>query len=157
MGSITNSTLHRNTPLRSHTDLRSAYAKKVKSGEKKAYKYKPRSKSRAKWFSIFTDDLSRCVITGSRQNVHVHHVFGTENGKKFSERYGFLLPLRADWHDMADYGIHFDRALNVKYKLLCQEYYLEHYGTKEDFIREVGKWWIDESMQISEGSHSKIA
>ena len=94
--------------------------------------------------SIFTNDLTICVITGalksSGADIHIHHIFGASN-KANSERYGFLIPLRADWHDMADYGIHFNKALDLKYKHLCQEYWLKHIGTKDDFIQVFGRWW----------------
>ena len=93
--------------------------------------------------SIFTDNLDRCIITGSDKSVadiHIHHIFGGAN-KANSEKYHFLIPLRADWHNMADYGIHFNKELDLKYKKMCQEYWLEHYGTKEEFIAVFGKWW----------------
>ncbi len=87
--------------------------------------------------------MRRCYITGEHSNVHVHHIFGAAN-KENSEKYGFLLPLRADWHDMADYGIHFSRKLDLKYKCKCQEYWLQHYGTEQEFIDTFGKWWLQE-------------
>ncbi len=135
--------LANNTALKSNVSLRTSYTVKVKSGEKKVKKqvviYKPKYKYR----SIFTDDLNTCYITGSRKDggadIHVHHIFGGAN-KANSEKYGFLVPLRADWHDMADYGIHFNKELRLKFMRLCQEYYLKHYGTKDQFIKEFGKW-----------------
>ena len=153
-----NSTLTRKAPLKQKTPLRSTAALRRKSSLRascslkrstsspkraKYYSYKPKYKYK----SIFTDNLKRCYITGTLSdgsgNIHVHHIFGGAN-KELSEKYHFLLPLRVDWHDMADYGIHFNRALDLKYKMLCQEYYLEHYGTKEDFIREFKMWWCED-------------
>lgn len=151
------STLKRKTPLKAKTRLktystlqvkrsfRDSYQDKVKSGNikikhKKQTPYKPKYK----YESIFTDDLKKCVITGAVKDeytdIHIHHIFGGAN-KANSEKYHFLIPLRADWHDMADYGIHFDKKLDLKYKRKCQEYYLEHYGTREEFIKEFGRWW----------------
>ncbi len=90
------------------------------------------------------DDLTKCFITGytkaSGAAIHVHHIFGGSN-KTNSEKYHFLIPLRADWHDMASYGIHFNRELELKIKRMCQDYWLIHYGTKEEFIAIFGKWW----------------
>ncbi len=95
-------------------------------------------------YSIFTDDLYHCIITGDPgqglYGVHVHHIFGGAN-KQNSERYGFLIPLRCDWHDMADYGIHFDKEFDLKYKRLCEEYWIENIGTQEEFIETFGMWW----------------
>jgi hypothetical protein len=44
---------------------------------------------------------------------------------------------------MADYGVHFDRSLDYKLKKLCQDYWLEHYGSREEFVAAFGKWWVD--------------
>ena len=117
--------------------------KKTNVKPKKAIKQKAYKPVCAYW-SIFTTDLDRCYITGSTKSeadIHIHHVFGAAN-KHNSERRGFIVPLRADWHDMADYGVHGkNKELDLKLKRACQEYYLEHYGTKEEFIAEFGKWW----------------
>ena len=129
------STLKTKTPLKAKTKLQSKNTKP----KKKSTVYKPFYP----YFCVFTQDLDKCIITGTTKmhgNIHIHHIFGGAN-KKWSEKYGFLIPLRADWHDMADYGIHFDRNLDLKYKRLCQEYWLEHYGTKEEFIAVFGQWW----------------
>lgn len=152
-----NSTLKQKTPLRAKTrlksksclkakkSLRDSYNEKVLAGvAKKPVKKQSAYKPKYKYESIFTDDLTKCVITGSTKasgaDIHIHHVFGGAN-KANSEKYHFLIPLRADWHDMADYGIHFDREFDLKIKRLCQEYWLANYGTKEQFIKIFGKWW----------------
>ena len=131
------STLKRKTPLQartklkvyssltSHQSLRDSYVKKARKGFKKPPKrvarpYTPKYAYR----SIFTEDLSRCVITGTCKSngadIHIHHIFGASN-KANSEKYGFLIPLRADWHDMADYGVHFNKELDLKLKM---QYYI---------------------------------
>lgn len=150
------STLKRKAPLKAKTPLR---AKKglntykplrastsVVTKPKKSTVKKPKHaiyKPSYPYASIFTDDLTTCYITGSNKDnadIHVHHVFGGAN-KANSEKYHFLIPLRADWHDMADYGIHFNRELDLKIKRFCQEYWLEHYGTRDEFIKVFGQWW----------------
>ena len=85
-------------------------------------------------FSVFTDDMEHCIITGSPE-VHIHHIFN-KHSKALSEKYGFMLPLRPDWHNMSDHGIHFDREMDFYWRRRCQEYYEIHYGSKEDFIKE---------------------
>lgn len=137
--------LRAKTGLRTYKPLRSNALKDNKSNNKKIYS-KPKQqpyKPKYPYASIFTSDLNTCYITGSNKDcadIHIHHVFGGAN-KANSEKYHFLIPLRADWHDMADYGIHFNRELDLKIKRLCQEYWLEHYGTKEEFIKVFGQWW----------------
>jgi hypothetical protein len=136
--------LRSNSTLRTKKSLSDSYKEKIRLGEtkpkKRIYVYKPKYK----YESIFTNDLSRCYITGSTKaagaSIHIHHIFGASNKTK-SEKYHFLIPLRDDWHDMADYGIHFNRKLELKIKRQCQEYWLAHYGTKEEFIKVFGKWW----------------
>lgn len=58
-------------------------------------------------YSVLTDDLEHCIVTGSC-NVAIHHVFNGAN-RKLSEKYGFLVPLRPDWHNMTPYSVHMDQ------------------------------------------------
>ena len=114
---------------------------KTKKPKKRRQKtYKPV----CKYWSILTANLDRCYISGSTKpeaDIHIHHIFGASN-KHNSEIRGFIVPLRADWHDMADYGVHNkNKELDLRLKRACQDYYLENYGTKEEFIAEFGKWW----------------
>ena len=102
--------LQSNRQFYSCKSLKDSYREKIISGSKPAPKkkntvYKPKDK----YESIFSSDLTVCYVTRARKDsgadIHVHHVFGAAN-KTNSEKYHFLIPLRADWHDMADYGIH---------------------------------------------------
>jgi len=135
----TKTPLQSRNPLKAKSDLRLHYAEKLKAGEVKKKTKKPYKPSVPYW-SILTEDLDECYITGSKDNVHIHHIFGAAN-KKNSEKYGFIIPLRADWHNMSDYGVHFNKELNLKLKRKCEDYWLKHYGNKEDFIQKFGMWW----------------
>ena len=159
------------TPLRAKQSLRAAYAEKLLTGKKeyrplrhtlsgiktgaplqtktdkvsrsstKATRSSVRKRTpKNKLFSILAPDFHKCYICGDVNNIHIHHIFGAAN-KANSEKYGFLVPLRADWHNMSDYGVHFNKELDLKLKRKCQDYWLEHIGTKEDFIATFGKWW----------------
>lgn len=130
-----NSTLTAKTTLKSNTQL------KAKSPKKRQTAYKPKYP----YWSIFTTDLTECVISHKRKDagadIHVHHIFGAAN-KVNSEKYGFLVPLSAEWHDMSDKGIHFDRVLDLQFKMACEQYWLDTLEkTKEEFIEVFGKWW----------------
>jgi len=153
------STLHRKTPLKAKTSLKARTSLKActrlssnkslsgshinrtnkqRTVKRKTYTYKPKYK----YESIF-GDFDTCYITGAKKPyaaIHVHHVFGSAN-KTNSEKYHFLIALRADWHDLADYGIHQNRELDLKIKRMCQDYWLKYYGTKEEFIAVFGRWW----------------
>lgn len=93
--------------------------------------------------SVLTHDMDHCMITGSAM-VERHHIFGGVNRSK-SEKYGFVVPLRYDLHPN---GANFDRSNpnNLKIdgwlKQMAQEYFEEHYGTREFFIQEFGKSYI---------------
>lgn len=90
--------------------------------------------------SVLTDDLKHCIVTGS-PCVHIHHVFGGAN-RKHSEADGFIIPLRPEFHNMSDQGIHFNREMDLHYKRLCQEYFEKYMGTQKQFISRYGKSWL---------------
>lgn len=90
--------------------------------------------------SVFTDDMDRCIFTGSCI-VERHHIFGKFN-KKRSEKYGFVVPLRPDYHPNGAQAGKDAKEIDLKLKTMAQEYYEEHYGTREDFIREFGRNYL---------------
>ena len=107
-------------------------------------KQKTARKLSTPYFSIFTNNLNVCHITGDTKNIHPHHIFGASR-KTLSEKYGFMLPLRFDWHEGTTYSIHQDRKLDLKYKCLCEDYWLNTLKrTKEEWIEEFGQWWSNE-------------
>lgn len=79
-----------------------------------------------------------CYITHARNNLHRHHIYGGSGRRKCSEQYGCWVWLRADWHNGADYGVHFNRALDQKLKRICQERFEERYG-RELFLQLFGR------------------
>lgn len=80
-----------------------------------------------KKYSILTDDMHKCYITGSTLNIHIHEVFfGAFRSK--SIKYGCCVPLRADYHNMSSHGVHFDRELDLKLKRECQRKFEEIHG-----------------------------
>lgn len=93
-----------------------------------------------KLWSVFTDDMDSCIYTGSTM-VERHHIFGASNRKR-SEKYGFVVPLRYDLHPNGASASQAGRLLDIKLKQLAQTYYEEHYGTREDFIKEFGKNYL---------------
>lgn len=97
-----------------------------------------------KLYSIFTDDLDTCIITGySGAGVEKHHVFGGAR-KKLSEKYGFIAPLRADLHPNGVRCTWNDEiaALDLKLKHDCQKYYEDNIGTRQQFRQEFGKSYL---------------
>lgn len=91
-------------------------------------------------WSVLTDDLEHCYVTGSN-NVAIHHVMNGPN-RKLSEKYGFLIPLRPDWHNITPYSVHMDKEFDYQLKRKAQMYYEDHYGTRQDFIKEFGRSYL---------------
>ncbi len=93
------------------------------------------------YFSVLTDDINKCMFTGTTDNVVRHHIFGAAN-KTFSEKYGFIAPCRIDWHEGYSYSIHTDKELDLSLKHRCEEYWLNTLGkTKEEWLKECSGWW----------------
>lgn len=92
--------------------------------------------------SVFTDDMERCIETGT-PHCHRHHIFGASNRNK-SEKYGFVIPIAYYLHEFQEGSIHNNpnEGLDLKWKQTAQTYYEEHYGSREDFIKEFGKSYL---------------
>lgn len=96
--------------------------------------------------SIFTDDMSKCIITGRTDNIEIHHIFsGTDRPK--SELFNFCVPLHASVHpngarlDMNTPWVDLDHWLKRK----CQEYFIEvaQMGDRDDWYRLFGRFYDD--------------
>lgn len=88
-------------------------------------------------------DTKECYITGTPYNLHEHHIIYGNGLRKLSEKYGLKVWLRADWHNMADYGVHFNKALDLELKQMAQRKAMEHYGwTVEQFIEIFGRSYL---------------
>ena len=76
------------------------------------------------------------MYTG-RYGVERHHVFShTPRERKLCEKYGFVAPLSPDLHPN---GVHREKDAGKVDKDLrkrCRDYYIEHYGTEEQFREE---------------------
>lgn len=87
-------------------------------------------------WSIFTDDMDCCMYTGI-YGVERHHVFShTHREKALCEKYGFIAPLLPELHPN---GVHAGRdagRIDRELRRRCCEYYLQHYGTVEEFREE---------------------
>ena len=82
----------------------------------------------------------KCFVTGDTNNLHKHHICGGPN-RKHSETYGLWVWLRADWHNLSDYGVHFNKEFDTKLKQLAQRKFEETH-TREEFMRLIGKNYL---------------
>ena len=81
-----------------------------------------------------------CYITGAKEGLHLHHIYGASN-RKASDKNGFVIWLRSDWHNMSEYGIHFDKEFDLKIKMECQARYEETH-TRKEFISLIGRSYL---------------
>ena len=90
-------------------------------------------------WSVFTDDMEHCYFTGTTY-CHRHHIFYGPYRSK-SEEYGFVIPIACYLHENEADSVHGNpnQGLDLKLKQMAQQYFEEHYGTREEFIRIFGK------------------
>ena len=96
-----------------------------------------------KLWSIFTDDMNTCIKSGYTVGIERHHVFEGRMGfKEKSEKYGFIAPLYKGLHPN---GVHCSdpnwKKLDHELKRKCQEYYLENFGSREDWYQDFGRFY----------------
>ena len=88
--------------------------------------------------SIMQPDVKECYITGAKDGLHKHHIFFGTGRRKSSEIWGCWVWLRADWHNLSNYGVHFNKDLDRKLKHECQCKFEELYS-HEKFMEVFGK------------------
>lgn len=93
-----------------------------------------------KLFSVFTDDLDHCYFTGCAP-VERHHIYGGNNRQR-SGQYGFVVPLRPDLHPNGVHAGADAKLIDTRLKIMAQEYFEAHYGTRADFIAEFGRSYL---------------
>ena len=93
-------------------------------------------------WSVFTDDMAHCFITG-QTDVHIHHIFPGARRKQ-SERCGFVVPLVYYLHEYRKDSVHENpnTGLDLKLKQMAQEYWESHYGNRKAFIATFGKSYL---------------
>lgn len=81
-----------------------------------------------------------CYITGSCEGLHKHHIFRGSR-RQAAEKWGCWVWLRADWHNMADYGVHNNLRLDADLKRAAQTRFEELYG-HDKFMEVFGKSYL---------------
>ena len=74
--------------------------------------------------------------------LHRHEVFFGVNRQK-SIKYGLVVFLTPELHNMSDKGVHFNKEFDLYLKKIGQEAAMKYYNwNKEDFIRIFGKNYL---------------
>lgn len=105
--------------------------KKKRKGHKSAMK-----SGRKRLWSIFTTNMDRCIYT-NEYGVERHHIFShTPRERILCEKYGFIAPLKPSLHPNGVHAGKDAKYIDQDLKDRCKKYYLEHYGTEEEFREE---------------------
>ncbi len=64
-------------------------------------------------------DRKECYITHDTEGLHKHHIMRGSR-RKAAEKWGCWIWLRADWHNMAAYGVHNNPRLEEQLRQICQ-------------------------------------
>lgn len=91
--------------------------------------------------SILVDSLDYCYVCG-RPHPHKHEVFFGNKDKKWSIKYGLILPLCYEHHEGND-GPHLNRKTDLVYKKMAQEVFENRLGTREDFQQIFSRSYAD--------------
>lgn len=86
-------------------------------------------------------DKKECYITGSTADLHKHHIYFGNPNRKHSEKYGCWVWLRSDWHNMAGYGVHFNKPFDFLLKQKCQREFEKRYS-HEKFMEVFGRNYL---------------
>lgn len=87
-------------------------------------------------------DVKECYVTHSTNNLHKHHIYGGSGRRAISEEFGCWVWLRADWHNLSDYGVHFNKIFDLKLKRICQAKF-EKSHTRAEFMELFGRNYLD--------------
>lgn len=83
-----------------------------------------------------------CLICGTNQDLHKHHIFNGYANRRLSEQFGCWCYLCGKHHNLSDQGVHNNEELNLYLKKLCQEKWEALNGGGEDarkkFIKRFG-------------------
>lgn len=91
--------------------------------------------------SIIQTDLDECWVCGTKQNIHIHHIFYGTSNRKQSEKYGCIIALCQE-HHTGNEGVHFNRALDITLKRTAQVYFETHIGNRDEFREIFGKSYL---------------
>ena len=91
--------------------------------------------------SIISNE-KRCYVCHTQYMLARHHIYAGVGRRSNAEKYGCWVYLCATHHNMSDYGVHFNKTLDLDLKKLCQERWEETYGTREEFREVFGKSYL---------------
>lgn len=87
-----------------------------------------------------------CFECGMRGYLEEHHIFFGNPLRKKSEKYGLKVHLCYMHHRDSEYGVHFNKELDLKLKRMAQKVYESKHqpNGREKFMRAFWKNYLDE-------------
>lgn len=83
-----------------------------------------------------------CYITGTTQDIDLHHIYFGNPRRRISDENGFTVYLRHDIHmALHDHRRPF-QALDHTLKMACQRKFEEMGHTREEFMRLIGRSYL---------------
>lgn len=82
-----------------------------------------------------------CAECGTTQGLHIHEIFYGPN-RSLSIEDGYVIPLCGPEHNLSDIGIHFNKALDLKWKRKAQEHWERRRGSRQQFRERYGKSYL---------------
>lgn len=113
-------------------------------------------------YSILQGKGKRCYLSGNEhQPLHRHHVYFGTGQRAISDKHGFWVWLRPEWHNTTNYGVHgkMGHKLDLMIKEDCQrkyeeEWLKEHEGASEiearmAFMNIIGRNYLSDSPKTA--------
>ena len=104
-------------------------SKITKNVQKMKIKSKKQAKLEKNRYSVFTNNMNKCYFCDNPK-MDKHEIYRGRN-RNNSMKYGFVLPICRYHHDLYQE----DSVFNDYWHKIAQQYFEEHYGTREDFIK----------------------
>lgn len=94
-----------------------------------------------KRFSLLTNDMSKCYLSGTTKDIHIHEVFYGSANRQKSIEYGCCVPLTASLHILGNNSVHFNKALDMRLKREMQVAFENKYS-HEKFMEIFGRNYL---------------
>lgn len=104
-------------------------------GKKKERKHHPPS-------IIPGDNRKICYMCGCWKNIEEHHIFFGKGRKDKSEEYGLKVHLCMECHRTGKRAVHKCEETNLYFKRIAQRAFENQIGSREDFIKLIGKNYL---------------
>lgn len=83
-----------------------------------------------------------CYICGCTRNIEEHHIFFGKGLRKISEEHGFKVYLCAEHHRTGREAAHVCKTTNLYLKNIAQRAFENQKGSREDFMKLIGKNYL---------------